>query len=168
MDRLHEWILWKGWILPTDGKRRINIDVTEQKDRLFTGNISYTLNGTKVVEGFAGAIGLDNKTFYIAEFKEGYDYGAIISGDEIELIYLQDGTMGWASTDEFHRVKAWSAYPELFLSKWTIAFPGGATKIGKGLPSRFLHLACIRVCTLPEGQTLVRRLIYWPLTMRDL
>jgi hypothetical protein len=43
----------------------INLSIVEQKDRLFKGNITYMLNGTKVTEGFAGAIGLDNKTLYI-------------------------------------------------------------------------------------------------------
>ena len=32
---------------------------------------------------------MDNKTLYIAEFKEGYDLGTIISDNEIEMIYLQ-------------------------------------------------------------------------------
>jgi hypothetical protein len=69
----------------------LNFTVTEQKDRIFNGNISYRVNGTEVVEGFAGAIGPDNETIYIAEFNSGYDLGTIISNDEIELIYLQDG-----------------------------------------------------------------------------
>lgn len=69
----------------------LNFSVTTQKDRIFNGNISYRVNGTEVVEGFAGAIGLDNKTIYIAEFNSGYDLGTIISKDEIEMIYIQDG-----------------------------------------------------------------------------
>ncbi|NPV62691.1 MAG: hypothetical protein HPY61_08690 [Methanotrichaceae archaeon] len=69
----------------------LNFSVTTQKDRIFNGDISYRVNGTEVVEGFAGAIGLDNKTIYIAEFNSGYDLGTIISKDEIEMIYIQDG-----------------------------------------------------------------------------
>lgn len=69
----------------------LNFSVTTQKDRIFNGNISYRVNGTEVVEGFAGAIGLDNETIYIAEFNSGYDLGTIISKDEIEMIYIQDG-----------------------------------------------------------------------------
>jgi len=86
--------------------KSLNLTVDEQKDHLFTGNMTYTENGTKVVEGFSGAIGLDNKTLYIAEFKEGYDLGTIISNDDIELIYLEDGKMGGAEIDRLHRIKA--------------------------------------------------------------
>jgi len=86
--------------------KSLNLTVEEQKDRLFTGNMTYIENGTKIVEGFSGAIGLDNKTLYIAEFKEGYDLGTIISNDEIENIYLEDGKMGGAEIDRLHRIKA--------------------------------------------------------------
>ena len=85
----------------------LNFTVVEQKNRLFTGNLAYKLdNGTEVVEGFAGAIGLDNKTLYLAEFNEGYDLGTIISNDEIELIYLQDGKMAETDIGKLHRIKA--------------------------------------------------------------
>ncbi|MHB8120465.1 MAG: hypothetical protein ACYDHX_17400 [Methanothrix sp.] len=63
-------------------------------------------NGTEIVEGFFGAIGLDNKTLYIAEFNEGYDLGTIISDDEMELIYLQDGKMAETTIGRLHRIKA--------------------------------------------------------------
>jgi hypothetical protein len=86
--------------------KSLNLTVEEQKDRLVTGNMTYMENGTKIVEGFSGAIGLDNKTLYIAEFKEGYDLGTIISNDDIELIYLEDGKMGGAEIDRLHRIKA--------------------------------------------------------------
>jgi len=86
--------------------KSLNLTVEEQKDRLFTGNMTYMENGTKIVEGFSGAIGLDNKTLYIAEFKEGYDLGTIISNDDIENIYLEDGKMGGAEIDRLHRIKA--------------------------------------------------------------
>ena len=57
--------------------KSLNVTVAEQKNRLFTGNLTIELeNGTEIVEGFAGAIGLDNKTLYIAEFNEGYDIGS--------------------------------------------------------------------------------------------
>ena len=39
----------------------INMTVVEQKGRLFTGNLTYELNGTETVEGFSGAIGLDSQ-----------------------------------------------------------------------------------------------------------
>ena len=73
----------------------ISLVITEQNDRLFTGNLTYTINGAELVKGLADAIGLDNKTHYIAEFDQGYDMGTIISDNEIELIYLADGG-NWA------------------------------------------------------------------------
>jgi len=85
-------------------ENNISFTIIEQNERLFAGNLTYTLDGKDIVEAFAGAIGLDNKTLYIAEFNEGYDQGTIISNDEIELIYLADGKMGRAFIDTLHRV----------------------------------------------------------------
>jgi hypothetical protein len=82
-----------------------SLAITEQKDRLFTGYVTYPSNGKEIVENLAGAIGLDNKTFYIAELNEGYDFGTIISDDEIELIYLADGGQGRTVINKLHRVK---------------------------------------------------------------
>lgn len=84
----------------------ISYTITEQKDRLFKGNITYVLNGTEIVECFAGAVGLDNKTLYLAEYDKGYDIGTIISSDEIEFIYIEDGDSGWAAINKLHRIKA--------------------------------------------------------------
>ena len=85
----------------------VNVTIGDQKDRLFAGNLTYMdKNGTEIVEGFAGAIGSDNKAFYIAEFRDGYDMGTIISEDVIELIYLHDGKMGNVEIDRLHRIKA--------------------------------------------------------------
>jgi hypothetical protein len=69
----------------------VNFSIVEQNGRIFAGNMTYQVNGTDVIEGFAGAIGTDNKTIYLAEFDTGYDVGTIISDGEIELIYIQDG-----------------------------------------------------------------------------
>ncbi|MFB3765530.1 MAG: hypothetical protein ACE14P_09830 [Methanotrichaceae archaeon] len=83
----------------------VTLVIAEQNDRLFTGYLKYPLeNGTTTTENFSGAIGLDNKTLYIAEFKEGYDLGTIIHDNEIELIYLQDGAMGGTDIDNLRRV----------------------------------------------------------------
>lgn len=85
----------------------LNVTIGEQKDRPFTGNLTYKdENGTEIVEGFAGAIGSDNKTLYISEYKEDYDIGTIVSDDEIELIYLQDGKKGEIEIDWLHRIEA--------------------------------------------------------------
>jgi hypothetical protein len=79
----------------------------EQDDRIFAGNLTINMgNETVVSEGFAGAIGLDNKTLYVAEFDNGYALGTIISNDEIELIYLADGENGSVAIDRLYRIKA--------------------------------------------------------------
>jgi hypothetical protein len=84
----------------------INLIIMEQKDRLFTGNLTYRMvNGAEGVEGFAGAIGSDNKTLYIAEFGEGYDLGSIISDDEMDLIYLRDGETAEVSVERLYRIR---------------------------------------------------------------
>ena len=83
----------------------VNLAIVEQKDRLFTGNLTFpSENGTKITEDLSGVIGLDNKTLYIAEFKEGYDLGSIVSDNEIELIYLQDGKLGGTLLYDLHRI----------------------------------------------------------------
>ena len=83
----------------------ISFAISEQNDRLFTGKVTYTRDGEKIIEDFAGAIGADNKTLYITESK-GYGFGTIISDDEIELIYLENGETVLAAIDKLHRLKA--------------------------------------------------------------
>jgi hypothetical protein len=82
----------------------LTMNITEQKGRIFNGEMTFWENGTAVVEGFTGATGSDNKTFYVAEFGSGYDVGTILSEDEIELLYLQDGEGGWVFIDTLRRV----------------------------------------------------------------
>ncbi len=79
--------------------------ITEQKDRLFTGYVTYPSDGKEIVEYLAGAISLDNKAFYVGEMNEGYDFGTIISDDEIELIYLADGGNGRTVINTLYRIK---------------------------------------------------------------
>jgi hypothetical protein len=112
-DLLGKWTGLESWYGEVNGSAKLtengslNVTVVEQKNRLFTGNLTYKLeNGTEIVEGFSGAIGLDNKTLYLAEFNEGYDLGTIISNDEMELIYLQDGKMAETTIGKLHRLKA--------------------------------------------------------------
>lgn len=83
----------------------INSTISEQKDRFFKGNVSWMENGTKVVDSFAGVIGLDNKTLYVAELSKGYCIATIVSNDEMDIIYLADGAMGAASFEKLHRMK---------------------------------------------------------------
>ncbi len=82
----------------------IKFVVSEQRDRLFTGQFIVKLqNGSERMEAFSGSIGLDNKTLYIAEYDQGYDMGTIISKDEIELSYLEDGEVAKMAIDRFRR-----------------------------------------------------------------
>ena len=110
-DLLGNWTATgKGYIAEegfnTLPENSLNFSITEQNGRLFAGNVTYTENGTKAVEGFAGAIGLDNITIYRVEFSEGYSLGTIISENEIEMLYLEDGEMGRVFIDRLHRIKA--------------------------------------------------------------
>jgi hypothetical protein len=108
--------IWTGsWSAYDEGKgysnltENISIIFTflEQNDRIFAGNIKIKPeNETEISEGFAGAIGLDNETLYIAEFDKGYAMGTFISNDEMELIYLADGENASVAIDRLYRIKA--------------------------------------------------------------
>ena len=108
--------IWTGsWSAYDEGKgysnsmenRSLIFAFLEQDDRIFAGNITIKLeNETEIGEGFAGAIGLDNRTLYIAEFDKGYALGTIISDDEMELIYLADGENASVAIDKLYRIKA--------------------------------------------------------------
>jgi hypothetical protein len=91
-----------GYVLDKDNI--INFSIMEQNGRLFSGELTYYFNGTEAVEGFAGTISPDNKTFYIAEFGSGYDVGTVISEDEIDLMYLLDGKAGAVFIETLRRV----------------------------------------------------------------
>ena len=106
---------WTGsWSGYDDGKGYSNVsengsilfNFEEQKDRLFLGNLTIKLENETFDSGFAGAIGLDNKTLYISQFDRGYSLGTIISNDEMELIYLSDGKGGSVAIDRLYRIKA--------------------------------------------------------------
>ena len=105
---------WTGsWSGYDDGKGYSNLsengsilfNFQEQKDRLFIGNLTIKLKNETFASGFAGAIGLDNKTLYISQFDKGYSLGTIISNDEMELIYLSDGKGGSVAIDRLYRIK---------------------------------------------------------------
>jgi hypothetical protein len=112
-DLLGNWTgSWSGY---DEGKGYSNLTengsiiltVVEQEDRIFAGNMTFKLdNEAEGGKGFAGAIGLDNKTLYIAEFDKGYTLGTVISNDEIELIYLADGENASVAIDRLYRIKA--------------------------------------------------------------
>ncbi|MBN1322966.1 MAG: hypothetical protein JW986_03070 [Methanotrichaceae archaeon] len=101
----HVYFSAEGLVEPT-GDYGINMTIVDQSDRHFMGYISYWLpNGTEVTEGLAGAIGFDNTTIYIAEFDRGYDLGRMLSNDEMELVYIEDGKDGMAEVDMLIRIR---------------------------------------------------------------
>ena len=68
------------------------MSVTGQQDRIFWGTFYFTdQKGVTESETFAGAVGPDGKTVYIAEESDGYTYGTYTAPDQIELIYLLSG-----------------------------------------------------------------------------
>ncbi|MCK9590795.1 MAG: hypothetical protein M0Q91_02125 [Methanoregula sp.] len=84
-----------------DGK--MVITVTEQRDRIFTGNLTVITNNTILVtENFAGAIGRDGRTFTLAE-ESGYAFGEILGKDEFEMVYVNDASPFSIAIDSFWR-----------------------------------------------------------------
>jgi hypothetical protein len=80
------------------------ITIAEQHGRLFAGDILFTVNGTEKKSGIAGAIGRDGRTLTITEKEGGYCIGEVLAPDEIELIYMQDGSPYSIAIDSFKRL----------------------------------------------------------------
>jgi hypothetical protein len=78
--------------------------VSEQHGRVFSGFITFRSNNTESIDEFAGVVGRDNRTLTIAEHGGGYCSGEVLSPNEIELIYMQDGSPYSISIDSFKRV----------------------------------------------------------------
>ncbi len=69
----------------------VKLVVSEQNGRLFNGSMIYSLdNRTVKTEGIAGEIARDGRTLHMVEFQSGYDFGTILSPDELELVYVSD------------------------------------------------------------------------------
>ncbi|MFA5268064.1 MAG: hypothetical protein WC379_08825 [Methanoregula sp.] len=80
----------------------VTLNITEQHGRIFGGTIIVTANGTENIYGFAGTIGRDGRTLYIAE-EDGTYSGEIVGENEIELIYIQPGPEYSVAVDTFRR-----------------------------------------------------------------
>lgn len=96
-DLVGTWV-WSGDLAAHSAKRDFNttatswtMTVTDQEERTFTGYKEMEYNGTLNRENFSGAISYDGKTIYFADHDEGFTVANVISADEIELIYLDDG-----------------------------------------------------------------------------
>ena len=69
-----------------------------------TGKILFTQNGIAFISGFTGAVGSDRRTLFITEEFSGHCTGEIVEEDEIELIYLGDGSPFSVAIDSFRQV----------------------------------------------------------------
>jgi hypothetical protein len=78
--------------------------VSEQHGRVFSGFITFRSNNTESIDEFSGVVGRNNRTLTIAEHGGGYCTGEVLSANEIELIYMQDGSPYSISIDSFKRV----------------------------------------------------------------
>jgi hypothetical protein len=79
------------------------LNIKEQYERCFNGSFYVTVRGKTHTIGFSGVIGRDLQSLYLTEYEGGIDIGKIISPDEIELAYLQDGKKGMAMIERFFR-----------------------------------------------------------------
>jgi hypothetical protein len=78
--------------------------VTDQKDRIFSGRLVFTYNGTQESVGVAGVISRDGRSFTMTEKDNGYTFGQILPDNEIELTYLHDTTPYSVAIDTLRRV----------------------------------------------------------------
>ena len=67
------------------------LNVTEQDGRSFAGYKEIVYNGTTKYENFSGVVSYDGTKLYLTDHDEGFNIVDVISPDEIELIYLDDG-----------------------------------------------------------------------------
>jgi hypothetical protein len=82
----------------------LTLRITEQKDRIFFGQLSIAeANGSVSTRQLSGAISRDGKTFTIVQYDSGYDLGTVVSGDEIELVYMNDNHPAAIVIDSFRR-----------------------------------------------------------------
>jgi hypothetical protein len=90
---------WSGtWVDYTEGTGYSDgagysmiMSVTEQQDRIFSGEFSFiNPEGSVESDTFAGAIGPDGRTITLTEQNGGYGSGTYTAPDKIELIYAND------------------------------------------------------------------------------
>ena len=80
--------------------------VTDQKDRIFSGLLVFTINGTEESVGVAGVISRDGRSFAMTEKDNGYTFGQILPDNVIELTYLHDAAPYSAAIDTLKRVQS--------------------------------------------------------------
>ena len=91
-----------GYIESPNGGMTLHI--TEQKDRIFFGQLSITeANGSVSNRQLSGALSRDGKTFTIVQYDSGYDLGTVVSNNEIEFVYMNDNHPAAIVIDSFRR-----------------------------------------------------------------
>ncbi len=83
----------------------LTMNVTTQEDRLFAGQVSYVVNETPFTKQFAGVIGRDGRTIETVEFPDGFGDGIVVSENEIQLVFREDGTPSTIAIDTFRRAE---------------------------------------------------------------
>lgn len=81
----------------------MTMKVTEQTDRLFKGQVAYTMNGTPVTKEMAGVFGRDGKTIETVEYPDGFSNGVVISADEVHLVFRNTANPSDIAIDIFKR-----------------------------------------------------------------
>lgn len=83
----------------------LSLRVTEQHDRLFSGNMVFKYNGSEESTlSIAGVIGRDGRTVTFVEKDAGYSFGTILSPSEIEMTYVDDVSPYSIAVNSFKRV----------------------------------------------------------------
>ncbi len=81
-----------------------SMKVTEQKDRIFTGEFIYADANVTVRSRFGGVIDRDGTKLSFAEENGGYSQGTFVAPNEIELIYVADGPSFEVAIDTLKRL----------------------------------------------------------------
>jgi len=81
----------------------LTMNVTTQESHLFAGQIAYIVNGTPFTKQFAGVLGRDGRTVETIEFPDGFGDGMIVTENEIQLVFRQEGMLSTIAIDTFRR-----------------------------------------------------------------
>lgn len=87
-----------------DSNNTLTLQVTGQQGRIFNGTMSIVeADGSTTTRSIAGVIGSDKKSFTVVQSDTGYDFGTIVSDNEIELVYVTDKEPATVVIDSFKR-----------------------------------------------------------------
>ncbi|MHB8163512.1 MAG: hypothetical protein ACYDDV_04075 [Methanoregula sp.] len=84
-------------------KMSVNMVVTEQHGRLFSGYLTFGVNSTDTLP-MAGVISRDGKTFAMVENINGYTTGELTGTDTMEMTHIDDADPYSAALDTLKKV----------------------------------------------------------------